>query len=90
MGLDDPDKFYGGTCMPPKLEFSPGHLREDGSRRVSFRHDPTVTPGNVEELWPVWGKPPIHWYPCGHTTMLFYRQQVGEDLAWFVAGWSKR
>jgi pimeloyl-ACP methyl ester carboxylesterase len=51
---------------------------------VAGEHDPIVTATNVETLWHAWGEPGIQWYPCGHTSMLFYAGRVARDMAHFL------
>lgn len=47
-------------------------------------HDPIVTPANTRRLWNAWGRPRMHWIPCGHASIAFYARQIGERMVDFL------
>jgi pimeloyl-ACP methyl ester carboxylesterase len=54
---------------------------------LAGKYDPIVTPENVDRLWQAWGRPDIHWYPCGHGTLAHYHHPVRQAILGFLASY---
>lgn len=62
-------------------------LKKEQILLIGAQYDQVVCPSNVELIWNTWDRPPIRWYPCGHTTIAFHRKDISNDMLKILNQW---
>jgi hypothetical protein len=52
---------------------------------LAGKYDPIVTPQNVSRMWQAWDHPVLRWYPCGHSTIVWYYREVVREIVRFLS-----
>ena len=62
------------------------HNKTKNIMMINGLYDEAIPKRYVLELWEALGRPKIKWYPCGHASMVFFLDNIADDIIQYAEG----